>query len=478
MAGAARSTLKGDALNTRDLLVAGMSYMAPGFSFFFTTALIVSAGGAQAPLAYLLAGIGVLAAGASFAEFSRHAPSAGSLQVFVSRGFGPTAGSAAGLVLMGGYICLQAGVLALFGGWTSHLLQLWLSVQIPWPILSMLGLLVTTALMVRGVGLSIRATIGLFLIEFVLTGGLVLIVLARGGQSGLSATPINPFQLSLGWHGIALAMVFCVFSFVGFEGSISFAEETPHPRRAVPIAVIGGVIVMGLLYVVGTYSAIVGFGVNNASAIASDSAPVATLATRFAPWILPFLEFAVFTSITANLMAAGNANARILFNLGREGIVTRRLAIIHSQFRTPIVAIVVFMGSTAVLCLAGAVRWDYLTTFGNIAGLGSVLAILIYMTATAALPFYMRRQRAPLHWRRHLAIPIIGAGVWLVPVWGTLLPGQPFPANLYPWIALAVVILATAYALLRRGRLEIASPAEVVVAGESATPVQLPTRPA
>src|ERR1700733_5637214 len=131
------ATLERKALNTRGLLVAGMSYMAPGFSFFFTTALIVATAGAQAPVSYLLAGIGVLATGATFAEFSRIAPSAGSLQVFVQRGFGRTFATAAGLVLLAGYVCLQGGVLALFGGWTSHLIQASTGVSIAWPVLSM-----------------------------------------------------------------------------------------------------------------------------------------------------------------------------------------------------------------------------------------------------------------------------------------------------------------------------------------------------
>jgi len=448
----ARATfrLKGDALNTRDLLIAGMSYMAPGFSFFFTTALIAANAGAQAPVAYLLAGLGVLAAGATFAEFARHEPSAGALQVFVERGFGRTVGTTAGLVLMCGYLCLQAGVLALFGGWTAHLLSLTFGINVPWPLLSVAGLVVTTALMIRGVGLSIRATWALFLVEFVLTGVLVLIVIARGGASGLTAAPLDVAHPAAGWSGIALAMVFCVFSFVGFEGSVSFAEETPSPRRALPISVIGGIAIMALLYFIGTYAAVAGFGTAHIHQLASDPEPIATLASRFAAPLRPLLEFAVFTSITANLMAAGNANARVLFNMGREGMVARRFGAVLSGYRTPAVAITFFMATTAVLALAAASHWDYLTVFGNVAGLGSLLAILVYMAATVALPFYIRHRRIQLRKWRHWVVPALGAGIWLIPLWGSVKPGQAFPADLYPWITLAIITAAGLYAALRR----------------------------
>lgn len=443
-------TLRRDALNTRDLLIAGMSYMAPGFSFFFTTAIIVGVAGAQAPLAYLLAGIGVLAAASAFAEFSRHEPSAGSLQVFIERGFGRRAGLAGGLALMFAYVCLAGGVLCLFGGWTSHLIDDWTGVTIAWPLFSVVGCAVATLLMVRGVGLSIKATWVLFLIEFIVLVIIIVAVLLKGGAAGHTFTPFDPFDMAQGWSGIGLAMVFAVFSYIGFEGSVSFAEETPDPRRAVPISVLGGVAIMSTLYVVGTYAAVVGFGLGDLGALTSDAEPVATLASRFAGPIEPILEFAVFTSVLANMMAAGNANTRILFNMGREGSVFKRLGAVHPTFNTPAFALVVFMSSTAIVCLLGAMAWEYQTAFGNVAGLGSLIAIIIYMASTIAVPVYIKSKGLALRPWRHVVLPVLGAAIWLVPLYGSLKPGQAFPANIYPVLAVAVFALAAVYAWTRR----------------------------
>lgn len=149
-------------------------------------------------------------------------------------------------------------------------------------------------------------------------------------------------------------------------------------------------------------------------------------------------------------MAAGNANARILFNMGREHVVYRRLGRVNTRYHTPIFALVTFMLATGVLCLLGAMRWDYLTAFGNIAGLGSFLALLIYMLATAALPIYIWRRGERLRIRAHVVIPGLGTAIWLVPLWGSLKPGQPFPASIYPFIALGLAVVATVYALCRR----------------------------
>lgn len=442
------ATLERGALSPLDLLIAGMSYMAPGFSLFFTTAIIASLAGIYIPLTYLFAGIGVLCTGAALSEFSRLTPSAGSLQTFVGRGFGTRASIIAGVVVVVGYLCLQAGVAVLFGGWGAAVLAEFVGLVVPWQAISIVGVLMFTALMVRGVQLSIRTTWILFLIEFIIVLLVALGTLLVGGDSGLSGAPVNVLALdgeALG--AIALGMVFATFSFVGFEGAISFAEETPDPRRALPIAVLGGIVAMVALYVVATYATVVGFGVANIEAVGTDPEPIRTLAARFTGPLVPFLQIAILTSLGANLMAAGNANARILFNLGRMKAVPAALGSIHSTFRTPHVAIAAFMVATLVPGLVASLAWDYLTAFGYIAGFGALLALLVYMVSTVALPFHVRRAGTPVRLIAHVVLPSVGAAVWLIPLWGALQPGQPFPFDLYPALAVAVVVLATVYAL-------------------------------
>lgn len=449
--------LQRNALSTLDLLIAGMSYMAPGFSLFFTTAIIASIAGIYSPLTYLFAGLGVLCTGATLAEFSRRAPSAGALQTFVGKGFGQIASIGGGIILVLGYVCLQASVAVLFGGWSARLLADAFGLSVPWPLLTVGGVLLFTLLMVRGVHLSIRTTWILFLIEFILTVIIGVTVLVRGGAQGLSAEPLNIFALNRQTlPAIAFGMVYATFSFVGFEGAISFAEETPNPRRALPIAVLGGIVAMSLLYIVTMYAAVIGFGLPHIGVLGQDPEPIRTLAHRYVPLLEPLLLIAVLTSISANLMAGGNANARILFNLGREGALPMALGRIHPRYKTPYVAILIFMFMTLVLGILASWFWDYLTAFGNISGFGSLLALIIYLAATVALPVYVRRAKTPFKVGSHLIVPVIGALIWLIPLWGSIQPGQVFPLNIYPYLALGIIVLAVVYAIFAKQSRRIA----------------------
>ncbi len=55
--------------------------------------------------------------------------------------------------------------------------------------------------------------------------------------------------LAFGWHGVQAALpAAVVFSFLGFREATSLAGETKNPRKAVPVAVVGSVLICTLLY--------------------------------------------------------------------------------------------------------------------------------------------------------------------------------------------------------------------------------------
>ena len=100
-------------------------------------------------------------------------------------------------------------------------------------------------------------------------------------------------------------------------------------------------------------------------------------------------------------------------------------------------------------------RVDPVTFFGEIATLGTILVTLIYLVSNFALPVYYRRNHPDqFSVVKHLLLPMLGVLAIGFPLWGLVQPGQAAPFNLFPWIALAVVIVALVYAvsLSRRDR--------------------------
>jgi hypothetical protein len=102
-------------------------------------------------------------------------------------------------------------------------------------------------------------TVALYAFEVILLLVMSITILVRGGHDGLSATPFSwPSGHST---DVLLTFSLAVLAFGGFEAAAPLAEETQNPRRNVPIAVIGAVIISGVIYIVGSYALVIAFGV-------------------------------------------------------------------------------------------------------------------------------------------------------------------------------------------------------------------------
>jgi amino acid transporter len=87
--------------------------------------------------------------------------------------------------------------------------------------------------------------------------------------------------------------------------------------------------------------------------------------------------------------------------------------------------------------------------FGYAGTLGGIPIILTYMLTNLALPIYViRHRRGELNIIRHIVLPVAGAVIMLFPLWGLVQPGQAWPFNVFPWIALAVLVLSAIYGVV------------------------------
>ncbi|MGC2168622.1 MAG: hypothetical protein WA580_05920, partial [Acidimicrobiales bacterium] len=148
---------------------------------------------------------------------------------------------------------------------------------------------------------------------------------------------------------------------------------------------------------------------------------------------------------------------RLVFNAGREGLLPSFIGHVHSVRRTPIFALVTFLGlGVGIIGIWGlghiiggssSGAMSPLTMFDESSTFGTILILIVYGLSNVALPFYYKRN-FPERFNvvRHGVLPVIGALWILVPLYYLAKPGQPTPYNWYPYMALAAIVLAIAYA--------------------------------
>lgn len=459
--------LKNNSLGTLHLVFASASYMAPAMSLFFTTSIIAASVGVHVAAAYIVAAIGIFCTASAVVQFSKKVPSAGSFQSFIAKGLGSQQSFWISIVLVLGYVLLQAGVITVFGWWTETIIQHYLSFTIPWQVLALIGTLLYGYLMIRGVHLSIQYTVALFIFEFVVLAALGITILVRGAPTGhgINATGLLPVS----WSGSALkalflALVFSAYSFIGFEGAASYAEETANPRRNIAIGTMAGVGLIGVLYVFSTWTTALGFP--SAHALTASASPYLTLGRSYWGAAVVFIYLAGFTSISANVMAAGNANVRILFNSAREGIFSSVLSHVHPKWRTPDYATSAFLLACLGLSVIASIWWDALTVYGLWSGIGALMAIVAYLASNlAVVRYYFRQWRREFNWFTHALVPLVALIVWGYTLYDSLKPAG-FPSTAYPWGLGASIVLGIGFLIYKQRR----NPAAVKRIGDIVAP--------
>jgi amino acid transporter len=446
---AGESRLRRDALNASHIVSSTLASIAPAMSFFFGFAVIVQGAGLAAPLTMLTAMVVILFLTNTIAEFSRFTPSTGSFVTFTGKAFGPSVGTAVSVFITFGYIVAASTVVSIAGSWIAETLKLFIGISIHWAILTVLISAATGWLVIRGVALSTLWS-GIFFyfeVGLLILGSILMLVAHRGS---LTLAPFKISNLTGGFAGLGAGFPLAIYLFIGWENSASLAEETENPRRDIPRALITCTLAIGIFYMFLAYATAVGFKMD-VHALGASRIPFIDGLRGSAPALLVVAYIAGVTSILGSLIGLVNSQARILFNSGREGLLPEFLGKIHPQHQTPHNAPWVFLIIAVALILGfgligGVAPMDY---FGFAGTLGAIPIILTYMLTNLALPIYViRHHRSELDIVRHILLPTVGTLIMLFPLWGLIQPGQTWPFNIFPWIALGALFVSMVYGIV------------------------------
>lgn len=387
-------------LGLPDVIAQSVTVIAPGMSGAFITYLAATKAGGATPLAFLLAALGALCIGGVVSEFGRSLPSAGSLYTYTTVGLSRTAGFALGWMYSIAFVILAGAVLAGFGFFTSLLIAS-LTDQgtiVPWYWFFLAGLAFVGVMSMFDVRISTRTQLAFTALSVILmviaaiavigTGTPALSVidgetpLAQAGKS-LDLGAFWPSAAGIPWSGIVFGFAFGILSFTGFEAGAVLAEETTDPKRNIPRAVVGSVLVGGLFYLVVTYATSIGFGVRQA-AVDWPTSAAGLVAVAPSKLIGDLVLFAVVVSSLFCGLGVHTAASRFLYAMGRERVLPPALGRIHSRWRTPWPAILMNLALMAVLC------------FGLLAVTSRATQIALGGGATDAGPNFPADQRGGL----------------------------------------------------------------------------------
>ena len=370
--------------------------------------------GVGAPGTWLLTGIVLLLFAVGYAAMTRHVTNAGAFYAYVAHGLGRPAGVGAALVALLAYNVIQAALFGLFGFFAEPILEEKLGFALSREVWAFAALALVVVLGFLGISVSARILGVLLVAEVLILLVLDVAIIADGGAGGLSLDPFAPGEVFSG--SIGVAFIFAFATFVGFEATAIYGEETKDPHRTTPRATYIAVALITAFYTLTSWAIIQAYPAGGAVATASD--PEASSGLFFGPssqyvgeLSTSIMEWLLLTSIFAALLAFHNAAARYFFVLGREGLLPSDLARTHPRFGSPYVANLVQIAIAALIVGAFAVAGEdpFLSLFSWMSGVAALgIIFLQLLTAIAVVAFFRRTRLDTRPWNTVIA-PLLGA---------------------------------------------------------------------
>ncbi|WP_081952537.1 APC family permease [Kitasatospora phosalacinea] len=429
--------------------------------------IIGSGSGVHAPAGFLFVMLVLIVFTVGYVAMARHITTAGAFYGFVSHGLGRVVGMASGLLAVLAYVVFEASIVGIFAYFAQQAVDAQLGLDLPWQAYALLMLAVTALLSYFDLEVASKV-LGVFLVGEVLMLGLLAgAVLAHGGgPEGLQASSLDPTRAFAGVNA-GVGLFFCFWSWIGFESTAMYGEESRDPKRIIPRATLLAVVALGVLYTFVAWMVLAGNGATKSLETAGSGSPLDLFldpARQYlGGWAVTAVQWLMVTSAFACGMAFHQCASRYLYAIGREGFLHPALGRTHPRHGSPYVASFTQTGiALAVIGGFWAAGQDPYAGLYTLTAILGTLALLVVQTlcSFSVIAYFRRNHPESRHWFRTLTAPLLGgfgmlAAIVLLVVNLDTAAGAASETlffELIPWIVAAVFLGGIALALYMRTR--------------------------
>lgn len=417
------------ALSLRDIVLYGMLFMviiAPQSIY----GEIQQASGGLTPLVYIVGAVAISFTALAYKQMSNRFPIAGSVYAYVQRGINPHFGFIAGWLILLDYLFIPALLYSLVAAWGVALIP-----QVPWFAWILIFVIFNTIVNIRGMEMTKGVDWVMFILEigillfFVIVG--LKFVLGGGGYGELSIAPFyQPGKIDANF--IASATSIACLSFLGFDGMSTLAEETIQPEKTVGKGILIALCGITVVFVLQTYVAALiqpdWKNIDPATGFFDAAAAAGGEGLRTVLLVINILAVGI-----ANIMAAQTATARMLYGMGRDGVIPRVFAKIHPKYQTPYFGTLVVGVASCLIPLVLTV-----TQLVRLVNFGALLSFVLLNVAVFIFFFIKEKRRNTLgDILKFLVCPICGVAILLFVFSGfenlTYIIG-------FSWLAVGIII--------------------------------------
>jgi len=397
--GEVRSALKKQ-LGVMDLIVLGVGSIVGTGIFVLTGVTAATHAGPGLILSFLLAGLVCAFCALCYAEFASTVPVAGSAYTYSYSAFGE------GLAwLMGWDLLLEYGFASALvsSSWSGYVQSILSGFNIHLPVA------ITSAFNpAKGTYVDVPAIVIALLITWIVSRGakestrlntimvylkIAVIVLFIGvGVFYVKPDNWTPF-LPFGIEGVMTGAAIAFLAYIGFDVIATAAEEVKQPQKSLPVAILGSLLIVAILYIAVTavLTGLVPYHLLNVK----DPVAFALLYIE-QDWMSYFISLGALAGLTTVLMGVLFGQSRLLYALGRDGLLPKRMSSVNPKTKSPVFS--TWVSGICIAALSGFVP------LGNLADLASIGTLFAFITVSLGI-IVLRKTHPNL--KRTFRVPLV-----------------------------------------------------------------------
>ncbi len=364
-----------------------------GAGIFVFPGLAAGRAGPAAAVSFAIGAVIALLVALPASELATAMPESGGGYYFISRGLGTLPGAVVGIGLTLGLMFASAFYLVGLGEYAAAILAEasivnTTSISVgPIGIVPLFGIVAGILLTILSVfGTENTESLQNAVVGFLLAILAIFLSISGLDLLGVRGTSRLPEQFAPRGFGPILTTAALVFtSYLGFAQIATVAEDIVEPDRNLPLAMIGSVILVGVLYIVTLFIAGSTFEPSVIGAMGETA--IVELAREYLGFggvvvILLAGLLATISSANASILSA----SRALYGLSSDALLPEAAAKVNREYGTPHLALSFVGGVTVVLVATG--RTEVL------AEVASFLHLIMYGLICVALVVIRRREPA------------------------------------------------------------------------------------
>jgi len=261
-----------------------------------------------------------------------------------------------------------------------------------------------TLLLIRGASESAKVNAAMVLIKIA-----VLVLFVVVGVTGWNSDNLSDFT-PFGLAGVTSAAGIIFFSFIGLDAVSTAGEEVKNPRRNLPLAILIALAVVTSLYVLVAFVAVAAQPLADFEGQEAGLSAILETVTG-SSWPATVLAAGAVISIFSVTLVVIYGQTRILFAMGRDGMVPPLFHRLNPRTLTPVPATIIV--AVVISLLAGLLPINFLAEMTSI---GTLVAFMIVSIGVIVLrqrqPELPRGFKVPLY--PILPIASVAGCIWII----------------------------------------------------------------